>query len=211
MPRIEVIAQWKHPDTGDKYESMIGSITSGTPVTMDVMEALGDRVAKLVTDAMGYEEGPITDIAVNMTRAMVGYTGLVDILRRINDLAFEDKEDSFGPIRPSFVAFGRCIKLILELASIGGLLEPSDIGTDHNGDIRISWKKEDREAELVFPFDDQPLQDTLIYYYVYYSSNKTYGIEGNPTALKLSEWIQWAMLPSPAASVARSGPKDGNI
>lgn len=110
---------------------------------------------------------------------------LAELLHKINDLAFEEEEDQFGPIRPTFHAFKHCMKLILEIAADGKLFRPSDITTDHNGDIRISWTKGNREAELVCPSDDRP--------YIYYSNEQAYGTDEDLTADKISERVRWAL------------------
>jgi hypothetical protein len=118
--------------------------------------------------------------------ALVGSPSeLATILAKINDLAFEDEQDQFGPIRPTYDALKNCLRWILELAAGGRLLQPSDITTDHNGDIRISWTKGNREAELVSPSDGQS--------YLYFSSKETYGTDAELTADKISEGMRWAL------------------
>ena len=118
--------------------------------------------------------------------ALVGSPSeLAGILAKINDLAFEDEQDQFGPIRPTYDALKNCLRLILELAAEGRLLHPSDITTDHNGDIRISWAKGDREAELVSPSDGQP--------YLFFSSKEAYGTDADLTTDKISERVRWSL------------------
>jgi len=65
---------------------------------------------------------------------------------------------------------------LIELAATDFLPRPSDITTDHNGDIRISWASGGKEAELVCPFNGSP--------YVYFSSTEGYGTEVAVTAKK---------------------------
>lgn len=111
---------------------------------------------------------------------------LAAILLEITNLAFEEEEDQFGLIRPSYDAFRNCMKLVLELAENGQLFKPSDISVDHNGDIRISWAGGGRQAELVCPSQGEP--------YVYYSSGETFGIpDGELTIDVIIEKVRWAM------------------
>jgi len=112
-------------------------------------------------------------------------TELAEILREINDLAFEDEEDKFGPIRPTYHALKHCMRLVLELAAGARLVKPSDITTDHNGDIRISWARGTNEAELVCPSEGRP--------YIYYSSDQTYGTEIDATIDRIAQRVRWAM------------------
>ena len=118
--------------------------------------------------------------------ALVGSPSeLAAVLAKINDLAFEDEQDQFGPLRPTYDALKNCLRLILQLAAEGRLLHPSDITTDHNGDIRISWAKGDREAELVSPSEGQP--------YLFFSSKEAYGTDADLTTDKISERIRWSL------------------
>jgi hypothetical protein len=109
---------------------------------------------------------------------------LAEILCEINDFAFEGEEDQFGPIRPTYHALKHCMKLMLELAADAKLVRPSDITTDHNGDIRISWASGTNEAELVCPSEGQP--------YIYYSSDQTYGTETDVTVDRIAQRVRWA-------------------
>jgi hypothetical protein len=112
---------------------------------------------------------------------------IVDLLRQINDLAFQGEGDEFGLLRPSIFAFRACNSLILDLISDGYPPAPSDIGVDRNGDIRITWTSKDREAELVFP-SEQSLS-----HYLYYSSPDSYGTEMRVTKAGALKWINWVM------------------
>jgi hypothetical protein len=109
---------------------------------------------------------------------------LAEVLGEINNLAFKDEEDEFGPVRPTYHALKHCMKLVLDLAAKGKLYAPTDITTDHNGDIRITWSKGNREAELVCTSEGRP--------YIYYSSDKTFGTEEDITADRVAEKVRWA-------------------
>jgi hypothetical protein len=112
---------------------------------------------------------------------------LARVLKEINDLAFQAEGDDFGLLRPSFHALTRCMKTVLDMARDGEMLSPSDIGTDRNGDIRISWGVEDRETELVFPSDERHEP------YIYYSSPTSYGTETEISPSSISKRVYWAL------------------
>jgi hypothetical protein len=112
---------------------------------------------------------------------------LAEVLAQINDLAFQQESDDHGLLRPTFRALTACMEAILDLARDGQLLRPSDIGTDRNGDIRISWAADERETELVFPSDDK--QEP----YLYYSSPDTYGTETELSPPSVSKRVRWAL------------------
>lgn len=112
---------------------------------------------------------------------------LAEVLAEINGLAFQGEMDEFGLLRPSYRALTACMKTILALAHDGGLLRPSDISSDRNGDIRVAWAADDRETELVFPSDEggEP--------YLYYSSPTSYGTETDLSPQSVSKRIHWAI------------------
>jgi hypothetical protein len=112
---------------------------------------------------------------------------LAEVLNDINNLAFQDESDEFGLLRPSLQAFRECLKSILSLARELELLRPSEITTDRNGDIRITWAAEDREAELVFPSDENSPP------YLYHSSSTSYDTELNINPRSIGKLIRWAL------------------
>ena len=112
---------------------------------------------------------------------------LSGILTEINNFAFDIEEDEFGIIRPSYHAQKHCIRIMLELANQGRLLRPSDISTDHNGAIRISWTSEGRETELICPSEEKQQP------YIYFSTSDSFGTESDLTTDKIVRRIQWAL------------------
>jgi len=118
----------------------------------------------------------------------IGTAGeLADVLSDINALAFQIEQDEHGLVRPSYHALKHCVQLILILARKGELVKPSDISTDGNGAIRVSWASEDREAELVCPSEETQTP------YMYYSSSDSYGTETDLRPEALLRRIHWSM------------------
>ena len=112
---------------------------------------------------------------------------LAQVLSEINDLAFQAESDELGQLRPSFRALTASMKVMLDLARNGELVSPSDVCTDRNGDIRISWTGRDRETEIIFPSDDQHPP------YMYYSSPDSYGTETEINSTAISKRVFWAL------------------
>jgi hypothetical protein len=112
---------------------------------------------------------------------------LAEVLEEINALAFQEESDEFGLLRPSYHALTTCIKTMLAFVRDGEPLRPSDISTDRNGDIRIAWTAENREAEVVFPSNAQEAP------YIYYSSPSSYGTVADISPQTISKWVRWAI------------------
>ena len=110
--------------------------------------------------------------------SIASVSGLADVLSEITNLTFEVEQDEYGLVRPSYHAYKHCMKLILGLARKGEFTRPSDISTDPNGAIRVTWTHEGREAELVCPSDEDESP------YIYHSFLDEYGNEeASPEAL----------------------------
>lgn len=112
---------------------------------------------------------------------------LAQVITEVNDLAFEIAEDEHGRVRPSYYALKHCLRLLLALARTEQLPRPTEIGTDGNGAIRISWMAGDREVELVCPSEEEERP------YVYYSSTADYGTKDEVSSEQLLEQIHWAI------------------
>ena len=111
---------------------------------------------------------------------------LAEVLEQINELLYRVEADELGLVRPSVSAFRQCQQIILALARAGELVPPTDIGTDPAGAIRISWASDERESELIFPFEETEVP------YLYYSSPDDYGIERRITSDAIAQRIGWA-------------------
>jgi hypothetical protein len=135
-----------------------------------------------------YEAEVLTGTLREKTDALVGTPSeLAEILEGINKLAFQEESDEFGLLRPSFHAFRECLKHVLSIVRHGGLLRPSEISTDRNGDIRVTWTAEDREAELVFPSDENSPP------YLYHSSPTSYETEFDLSPRVVGKIVRWAI------------------
>ncbi len=73
---------------------------------------------------------PFQSAKIQENDAVESSSGLAAVLLQIKSSAFEPEEDQFGPVRPTYLAFKTCMKLVLELAGSGKLIQPSDISVD---------------------------------------------------------------------------------
>ena len=121
--------------------------------------------------------------ALPATRTTWEFAAIVKLV----SLLSRDEKDEFGLVRPSLNAFKDCLGILLELARVNGTEQPMEIGTDRDGAIRVSWTSDQRECELVFPFDETEAP------YLYYSSPDDYGIERDLSPPAVKRRIQWAV------------------
>jgi hypothetical protein len=114
--------------------------------------------------SLGREAG-----TVEVNSAVANFSRLTSAL---NSLLATPEEDEFGRVRPSAAAVARARSVIYPLAK-GGLdfPDPVDVGTDHDGDIRIVWENGPRFLELVVPYEDASAG------YFYYSEGEHYDLQ----------------------------------
>lgn len=111
---------------------------------------------------------------------------LAELLSKVNELAFHPEADSLGQRRPTYHAIKHCYSILLHATTKSKILcTPADIYSDRNGDIRVSWKRGDREIELICPSDETERP------YIYFSDPGDFGTEENATVESLLGRIQW--------------------
>jgi hypothetical protein len=107
------------------------------------------------------------------------------ISRQIEQLLAEPEEDEFGKVRPTSSAASQAKSSLFQIAEGRVLPEPEDISTDRDGAIRISWRKDGRFLELVFPYE------TDVRPYLYHSEGAMFGIDEDLSARRLPGWMRW--------------------
>jgi hypothetical protein len=109
-----------------------------------------------------------------------------EIERQLDGLLRAEEHDDFGLVRPSLSAVHRVLRLLLRIAASGYVIQsPEDVGTDHDGNVRISWRVGRRFLELVAPFADEENP------YIYHSEDSSFNVEPANTEL-LRNWLTWA-------------------
>jgi hypothetical protein len=107
------------------------------------------------------------------------------ISRQIEQLLEEPVEDEFGKVRPTPSAASWAKSSLFQVAEGRVLPEPEDVSTDRDGAIRISWRKDDRFLELVFPYE------TDVRPYLYHSEGAMFDIDEDLSARHLRGWVRW--------------------
>jgi hypothetical protein len=96
--------------------------------------------------------------------------------------------DELGSIRPSSNAVLSAKSTLFPFAQMGFIVPtPLDIGTDHDGAIRIVWENGPRSLELVVPFEN----DASAYFY--YSEGDQYDLQrdlSREATRKLFTWLR---------------------
>jgi hypothetical protein len=109
-----------------------------------------------------------------------------EIERKLDGLLRLAENDDFGPVRPSLSAVQVVRHLLLDIAASGYVIpSPEDVDTDHDGQIRVSWRADRRFLELVTPFETEQNQ------YIYHSENATFNIESMNSSEVLKNWLNW--------------------
>jgi hypothetical protein len=88
------------------------------------------------------------------------------------DLLDAPEADEFGPVRPTTRSVEVARQTLFPLVQRRFRLpEPVNIGTDHDGDLRIVWENGPRALELVVPYEPDAAP------YFYYSHGDQYNLQ----------------------------------
>jgi hypothetical protein len=134
---------------------------------------------RLVSSTTVTSDEPTPEISDLLTR----FSKLVDGLRR---LLQAPESDDFGLVRPSQSSVAKASAILFPLVQRRfSIPEPFDIGTDHDGAIRMTWENGPRSLELVVPYE----RDAAAYFY--YSDADHYGMEEDLTPTGTSNRFEW--------------------
>jgi hypothetical protein len=104
----------------------------------------------------------------------------------LRSLQREPESDEFGLVRPSAASVKRVKEALFPLVQRGvGFPETRDVGTDHDGAIRVVWENGPRFLELVAPCED----DAAAYFY--YSEGDQFGLQKDLTADMVRRRFNW--------------------
>jgi hypothetical protein len=104
----------------------------------------------------------------------------------VRDLLKAPARDDLGPIRASKTSVTHAISILFPLVQVGFKLpEPLDIGTDHDGAIRVTWENGPRFLELVVPYEAN------VAAYLYYSEGDHYDLERTLASDALRRRFNW--------------------
>jgi hypothetical protein len=96
------------------------------------------------------------------------------------------ESDEFGPIRPTSESVELAINALFPLVQHRFKLpEAVDVGTDHDGGLRIVWENGPRFLELIVPYE----HDAAAYFY--YSNGDQYDLQRDLTVFALQARFNW--------------------
>jgi hypothetical protein len=109
-------------------------------------------------------------------------------LKRLVSLLEEDETDEYGVLQPSQSAFKLAMQLVVDTYDVMGDRFPkASASTDEEGNIRLTWSKQERDCEvrLVCPAKaDQ-------FAYLYHELGSEYAVEREVTVQQLTQWLGW--------------------
>jgi hypothetical protein len=77
--------------------------------------------------------------------------------------------------------------MLIRLSDLGFEVSANDVYLDPDRAIRLLWRGDLRSVEMVFPSssDENP--------YLYHSDDQAFGVEDNPSAEVLLDWLKWVL------------------
>lgn len=111
---------------------------------------------------------------------------LSDVEREIRQLRDLEEADEFGPVRPTDDGIDVAKKTLFYLVQAGFEVPPlKDLGTDHDGALRLEWENGPRRLELVVPRENHATA------YLYYSQGDHYSLQRDLTPSAICERFNW--------------------
>lgn len=89
--------------------------------------------------------------------------------------------------RPDACAHACAHRMLIRLSDLGFEVSANDVYLDPDRAIRLLWRGDLRSVEMVFPSssDENP--------YLYHSDDQAFGVEDNPSAEVLLDWLKWVL------------------
>jgi len=117
------------------------------------------------------------------------HDGLVIVLARLDALREED-DDEMGDASPTSAAFERTRDLVIRAnEQMQNEFPRGTASTEHDGGIRIEWRRDNREVKLVAAA--QPGSQE----YLYHEEGNAHGLEKEVHPARLAEWLDWLTRP----------------
>jgi len=161
----------------DDIPSYIGETMHGQGVLGQDTEFLAQRLLEVEV----YSKGE--PMPMQARHEFANFSRLTSALQKLLDYP---ESDEFGPIRPTKASVDCAIDTLFPLVQRGfSLPDAVDVGTDHDGALRIVWENGPRFLELVVPHE----RDAAPYFY--YSHGSQYSIQSDLTPLALQQRFTW--------------------
>jgi hypothetical protein len=117
------------------------------------------------------------------SQALASFSAIDIELRR---LLSAPPADDFGPVRPTSASVTCAKATLFPLVQRGfGFPEAVDVGTDHDGGLRLVWENGPRFLELVVPRENHAAP------YLYYSEDQQYNLQRDLAFGALRDRFNW--------------------
>jgi hypothetical protein len=159
----------------------VGKTTKGQILPGSDVDFLAERLIRY-KPATGAGETAVATSPLE-AEALASFSRLTSVLRQLLSCP---EFDEFGPVRPARGSVDRASHTLFSLVQRGfSLPDAVDIGTDHDGAIRIVWENGPRFLELIVPYE----LDAAAYFY--YSQGDEYNLERGLTPEALRQRFSW--------------------
>jgi hypothetical protein len=165
----------------------VGENMHGQRVPSGNTNFLADKIVHymiLPTEARGHSGFTFpVELESPTLEAIASFSKLSGALRELLDGPVSDE---FGPVRPATASVELATTTLFPLVK-GGFSFPEavDVGTDHDGAVRIVWENGPRFLELVVPYDRNAGA------YFYYSSGDQYNLQHDLAVDAVRERFRW--------------------
>ena len=100
----------------------------------------------------------------------------------------EEDEDEYGILKPTIYAFDKAWNLVLAASQLmKNSFKRASISTDSEGGIRLTWTKQQPEAEVRLICPKEPNKQI----YLYHEKDSQYGVVKDVSGFTLASWLQW--------------------
>lgn len=104
------------------------------------------------------------------------------------ELLQEEEEDEYGVLKPTPYAFDKAWNLIVAASQfMGSSFKRASVSTDAEGGIRLTWAKQQPEAEVRLICPSVPDKQL----YLYHEKDSHYGVVKDMSGFTLASWLQW--------------------
>lgn len=167
----------------------------------DVLQVLSDYISQLKLDLQQpqYEENtqaipkiqiktvegttPTKTSSANLQPSEIKITQ-----DRLIELLQEEDEDEYGILKPTIYAFDKAWNLVLAASQLmKNSFKRASISTDSEGGIRLTWTKQQPEAEVRLICPKEPNKQI----YLYHEKDSQYGVVKDVSGFTLASWLQW--------------------
>jgi hypothetical protein len=172
----------------DDLPPYFGTTLHGQPVLSGNTNFVADGIIQYIRTLRGATTQGKTALKdeILMPRTSPAIAGFSKLSSALRQLLRAPVSDEFGPVRPTDASIERATNTLYPFVKLGfGFPEAVDVGTDHDGAVRIVWENGPRFLELVVPYEHNAPA------YFYYSSGNQYNLQHDLALDAVRERFNW--------------------